>query len=231
MDKCKPEITLEMRFNNGWDEILEKEFEKDYHKKLMEFLKKEYSETTVYPKAEDIFNCFKYTPYENVKIVILGQDPYYNPGQANGLSFSVKENVKLPPSLKNIYKELKDDVDFKDTACGDLSRWAEQGVLLMNTCMTVREGLPNSHNNKGWERFTDNVISVLNLCNRPIVFMLWGNPAKAKKKLLNNPGHLVLESGHPSPLSVKFFLGCKHFSKANQFLSDRKIVPIDWQIV
>ena len=221
---------LEVKFDNGWDRVFQKEFEQDYFKKLICFLEKEYSQANIYPDVFDIFNCFKYTPFENVKIVILGQDPYHGPGQAHGLSFSVKENTKLPPSLKNIFKELKTDVEFKDTSCGNLTIWAVQGVLLMNTCLTVREGLPNSHKNSGWEIFTGNIISALNLCSKPIVFMLWGNPAKEKKKLLCNPKHLVLEAAHPSPLSVKKFLGCKHFSRANQFLSGNGITPIDWQI-
>lgn len=218
------------KFLNGWDEVLDKEFSQDYYKTLREFLKKEYSQFIIYPNMYDIFNCFKLTPFQDVKVLILGQDPYHGAGQAHGLCFSVKDGVAPPPSLKNIYKELCADVNFKNTAKGNLTAWAEQGVLLLNTVLTVRENSPRSHKNKGWEILTDNVIKALNNHEKPIVFMLWGSDAKGKKSLITNKKHLILESAHPSPLSAYNFLGCKHFSKANDFLIQNGLKPINWQI-
>lgn len=218
------------KFLNGWDEILDKEFEKDYYKNLRDFLKAEYSNYTVYPDMYDIFNCFRLTPLEKVKVLILGQDPYHGAGQAHGFCFSVKDGIEPPPSLKNIYKELSTDVNFKMTKSGNLTNWAKQGVLLLNTVLTVREGRPRSHKNKGWEILTDNVIKVLNEHETPIVFMLWGSDARTKKLLIKNPKHLILEACHPSPLSSYDFFGCRHFSKANEFLKQNNLELIDWQI-
>jgi uracil-DNA glycosylase len=219
-----------MRLNNSWNEILNNEFESGYFKPLSEFLRGEYAARIIYPPKNDVFNCFKLTPPENVKAVILGQDPYIGEGQAHGLCFSVKDGVSLPPSLKNIYKELSSDTGFKTTNSGDLTKWASQGVLLLNTCLTVRAGQVFSHHGRGWEIFTDNIISKLNGLDTPIVFMLWGSHARQKKNLLNNPRHLILEAAHPSPLSAVGFFGCKHFSKANDFLAANGIARIDWQI-
>jgi len=218
------------KFLNGWDEILQPEFEKEYYKNLRQFLKSEYSNYIIYPEMYDIFNCFRLCGYDDVKVVILGQDPYVQKGQAHGLCFSVKENIPLPGSLQNIYKELVTDVDFKTTKRGDLTAWAKQGVLLLNTVLTVREGLPRSHKQKGWEILTDAVIKALNNHKTPIVFMLWGNDARTKKSLITNKSHLILEAAHPSPLSCDGFFGCKHFSKANEFLKNHDLSQINWQI-
>lgn len=218
------------KFLNGWDEILEPEFEKEYYQNLRQFLKAEYSNYTIYPDMHDIFNCFRLCPYNDVKVVILGQDPYVQKGQAHGFCFSVKENIPLPGSLQNIYKELEKDVNFKSTKRGDLTAWAKQGVLLLNTVLTVREATPRSHKQKGWETLTDAVISSLNIHKTPVVFMLWGNDAKTKKSLITNKNHLILESAHPSPLSCMGFFGCKHFSKANEFLKNNQIESINWQV-
>jgi uracil-DNA glycosylase len=216
---------------NDWDEVLRGEFEKDYYLKLREFLKKEYSTETIYPSMYDIFNALKATPYEKVKVVILGQDPYHGPGQAHGMCFSVKKGVKPPPSLVNIFKELESDLGCARPTHGCLEGWAEQGVLLLNTSLTVRAGQANSHRGKGWEIFTDTVISHLNDRQKPMVFLLWGGNARAKATLITNPSHLVLEAAHPSPLSAyNGFFGCKHFSKANDFLQSHGMEPIDWQI-
>lgn len=216
---------------NEWDVLLKKELEKDYYIKLRKFLVREYNTKTIYPPAEDIFNALKYTSYSDVKVVILGQDPYHGFGQAHGLCFSVKRGVTPPPSLKNIFKELESDVGFKIPNHGCLTDWAKQGVLLLNTTLTVEEGKPNSHKGRGWEIFTDKIIELLNMHEEPVVFMLWGGNARAKKSLITNDRHLVLETVHPSPLSAYGgFFGCKHFSKANEFLKSNNITPIDWTI-
>lgn len=217
--------------SNDWMNVIQAEFSKDYYKELYNFVKKEYSEYVVYPPSEDIFNAFHLTPFSKVKVVILGQDPYHNVGQAHGLCFSVQPETDIPPSLANIYKELQDDLGCRIPNNGYLVKWAEQGVLLLNTVLTVREHTPNSHQGKGWEQFTDAVIRALNEKDEPIVFLLWGRPARLKKSMLKNPKHLILEAPHPSPLSVyRGFYGCKHFSKTNEFLQANGLEPIDWQI-
>jgi uracil-DNA glycosylase len=204
---------------NDWDEILAGEFEKDYYLKLREFLIEEYRTKVVYPDMNNIFNAIKLTPYENVKVGIIGQDPYHGRGQAHGLCFSVNKGVETPPSLKNIYKELMSDLKIETPAHGCLIDWAKEGVLLLNTVLTVREGEANSHKGKGWEVLTDRIIIELNKREKPIVFILWGNNAKTKEALITNEKHLILKSAHPSPLSAhNGFWGCKHFSKANEFL-------------
>ena len=219
--------------SNDWLEPLKDEFSKPYYKKLREFVYNEYSgdEYHIYPEAEDIFNAFHFTPLNDVKVVILGQDPYHNEGQAHGLCFSVKKGVEIPPSLVNIYKELHDDLGCYIPNNGYHEKWARQGVFLLNTVLTVRAHHANSHRGAGWEEFTDSAIRILNEQDRPIVFMLWGKPAQEKKKMLSNPAHLVLEAPHPSPLSAyRGFFGCRHFSKCNNFLEEHGIEPIDWQI-
>ncbi len=221
------------KITNDWLDVLAEEFEKPYYLALREFLCEEYKQYTIYPKADDIYNAFHLTPLSEVKVLILGQDPYHNINQAHGLSFSVlPSQPKLPPSLLNIYKELASDLDCPMPTSGYLKSWAESGVLLLNTVLTVREHEANSHKNKGWEIFTDRVIEEVNRLDRPIVYFLWGSPAKAKKSLLNNKKHLILEAPHPSPLSAhRGFFGCKHFSKANEFLIKNGIEPIDWQVL
>lgn len=220
-----------VNIGNSWDKILAPEFEKDYYKNLREFLRAEYSEYNVYPPKEDIFNALRYTPYENVKAVIIGQDPYHGAGQAHGLCFSVKKGVQVPPSLKNIYKELHDDLGCTVPEHGELTKWAKGGVLMLNSCLTVREACPNSHKGKGWENITDSVIRALNEKETPVVFLLWGANAKAKAEIITNPNHFILTAAHPSPLSAyNGFFGCAHFSKTNFFLKRRGIEPIDWQI-
>ena len=217
--------------HNKWNEILQNEFSKDYYLNLRQFLIKEYKSHKIYPDMYDIFNALHYTDYDDVKVVIIGQDPYHGAGQAHGLSFSVKPGIKTPPSLNNIYKELNTDLGCYIPNNGYLKKWADQGVLLLNAVFTVREGLANSHKNKGWEHFTDAVIQALNAHEKPIVFLLWGNNAISKKSLITNPNHLVLTTVHPSPLSAsRGFFGCKHFSKANNFLKSHSLNPIDWQI-
>jgi uracil-DNA glycosylase len=204
---------------NEWDEILAEEFKKEYYLKLREFLVEEYKSKIVYPNKKDIFNAIKFTPYENVKAVIIGQDPYHGKGQAHGLCFSVNKGVEIPPSLKNIYKELKSDLKIETPIHGCLIDWAKEGVLLLNTVLTVREGEANSHKGKGWEQVTDRIIIELNKREKPIVFILWGNNAKTKEPLITNEKHLILKAAHPSPLSAhNGFWGCKHFSKTNDFL-------------
>ncbi len=215
---------------NDWAEPLSEEYKKPYYKELYDKVKEEYSNYQVFPDSEDIFNAFHYTPLHNVKVVILGQDPYHDVGQAHGLCFSVKQGVAVPPSLCNIYKELKSDLGCYIPNNGYLKKWADQGVLLLNTSLTVRAHEANSHKDIGWEKFTDAAIRILNEQDRPIVYLLWGRFAQMKKKMLNNPKHLILEAAHPSPLSVKKFYGCKHFSKANEFLKEHGLEPIDWQI-
>ncbi len=214
---------------NTWDAILEGEFEKEYYLKLRAFLKSEYTNPAfpVYPDMHDIFNSLKITDYHAVKAVILGQDPYYGPSQAHGLSFSVRDGIAPPPSLVNIFKELNADLGIPIPKGGNLTKWAENGVLLLNTVLTVRGGAPMSHRGKGWEQFTDNVISLLNMREEPIVFLLWGSFAKSKAALITNPNHHILTAAHPSPLSAhNGFFGCRHFSKANELLKE----PIDWRL-
>lgn len=216
---------------NDWLPALGAEFKKPYYKELYEFVKTEYNTTQVFPPADDIFNAFHLTPLNQVKVVIIGQDPYHEPGQAHGLCFSVKPGTEIPPSLVNIYKELQDDLGCKIPNNGYLVKWAEQGVLLLNTVLTVRAHRANSHHDHGWEKFTDAAIQALNAEDRPIVFILWGRPAQMKKSMLNNPNHLILEAPHPSPLSAyRGFFGSKPFSRTNQFLEEHGESPIDWQI-
>ena len=217
---------------NDWDALLQSEFEAPYYLALREFLKEEYASRRIYPGMYDIFRALKLTSPERVKAVILGQDPYHRPGQAHGLCFSVSDGVAPPPSLCNIYKELQSDIGMPIPKSGNLTRWAEEGVLLLNTTLTVREGAPQSHKGRGWETFTDRIISILDQSDHPIVFLLWGSPARAKRQLITNPRHLVLEAAHPSPLSAyNGFFGCKHFSRANEFLRQNKLEPIRWDAV
>lgn len=216
---------------NDWLPVIEEETKKDYYKKLYLFLKEEYARQIIYPKSDDIFNALHLTPLSRVKVVILGQDPYHEPGQAEGLSFSVPKGEKLPPSLQNIYKELQDELGCYIPTSGSLRKWAEQGVLLLNTLLTVRAHAAFSHQGKGWEYFTDALIEAVNKEDRPIVYLLWGKAARSKATMLNNPKHLILESAHPSPLSAhRGFMGNGHFKKANEFLIANNIEPIDWQI-
>jgi len=217
---------------NDWLDVIKPEFKKPYYKDLFEKVKEEYHNYEVFPPSEEIFNAFHLTPYSKVKVVIIGQAPYFHIGQAHGLCFSVKPGVKTPPSLVNIYKELNTDLGLKIPNNGYLVKWAEQGVFMLNAVLTVRALNPNSHQGMGWEKFTDAAIEALGKSDRPIVFMLWGNSARAKKKLLgNNPNHLILEAPHPSPLSAYHgFFGCKHFSQANFFLEEHGEKGIDWQI-
>lgn len=220
-----------VQFNNSWDVLLKDEFQKPYYLNLRKFLVQEYKTQTIYPNTNNIFNALKYTDYKDVKVVILGQDPYHQPNQAHGLCFSVLKGVNPPPSLQNMYKEIHAEYGYPIPQHGELTYWAEQGVLMMNTVLTVRESQPNSHKGMGWEIFTDNVISLLNLRPEPMVFLLWGANARAKKKLITNPNHLVLESAHPSPLSAyNGFFGNGHFKKANEFLKSKGMAEIDWQI-
>ncbi len=216
---------------NDWKEKLAYEFEQPYYRELYRFLIKEYHERVIYPPSEDIFNAFHLTPVHKVKAVILGQDPYHEPGQAEGLCFSVKPGVAIPPSLENIYKELHDDIGFRIPNNGSLVKWAKEGVLLLNSLLTVRAHAAFSHKGKGWEEFTDAAVRALNKEDRPIVFLLWGKSAQDKGAVLNNPKHLILKAPHPSPLSAyRGFFGCKHFSRANEFLKANGETPIDWQI-
>ena len=220
-----------VHIGNDWDDILKDEFNSDYYLKLRQFLKHEYSHYRIYPAAEDIFNALRYTPLSSLKAVILGQDPYHGENQAHGLCFSVQKGTPLPPSLQNIYKELHNDLGIPPSASGDLSAWARQGVLLLNTSLTVRQGLANSHRGQGWEILTDQIIKKANDLSNDVVFILWGSNARSKKPLITNPSHLILESPHPSPLSAyNGFFGCRHFSKANAFLTSRGKAEIDWQI-
>ncbi len=214
-----------------WLPAIGDEFSKDYYKQLAKFVNWEYQQHTVYPPKDEIFSAFRLTPLSKVKVVILGQDPYHEPNQAHGLCFSVRPGTEIPPSLVNIYKELQDDLGCYIPNNGYLVKWAEQGVLLLNTLLTVRAHVAFSHKGAGWERFTDAVIEALNRENRPIVFLLWGSPAQRKAEMLNNPNHLILKAPHPSPLSAyRGFFGCKHFSKTNRFLQEHGEKPIDWQI-
>lgn len=215
---------------NDW-EFLNTEFEKPYYKNLRNILKNEYMTKTVYPPMECIFNALHITPFKDVKVVILGQDPYHQKGQAHGLSFSVNKNIKIPPSLQNIYKELNSDLGLKIANNGFLEKWAKQGVLLLNTTLTVVESMPNSHQNIGWSNFTDEVILSLNKKETPVVFIFWGNNAISKQNLITNKNHLILKSPHPSPLSAnRGFFGSKPFSKTNEFLKQHGLKEIDWQI-
>ena len=217
--------------DNDWLESIKPEFQKPYYKELYEFVKTEYSQTIIYPPSDEIFNAFHFTPLSKVKVLLLGQDPYHNVNQAHGLSFSVKPGQDIPPSLQNIYKELNDDLGCYIPNNGYLKKWADQGVLLLNTVLTVRAHEANSHKGRGWEQFTDAVISAVNAQDRPIVYLLWGSPAQKKIPMLTNPKHLILKAPHPSPLSAyRGFLGCKHFSQCNEFLINNGIEPIDWQI-
>ena len=222
---------MNVQIEESWKQVLTPEFDKDYFIRLTEFVRREYQTTTVYPPGKLIFNAFNLCPYNKVKVVIIGQDPYHGPGQAHGLCFSVNDGVPFPPSLVNIFKEIKADIGTDAPTTGNLTRWAEQGVLLLNATLTVRAHQANSHRGIGWEQFTDAAIQVLNEQDRPIVFLLWGRPAQMKKSMLNNPKHLILEAPHPSPLSAyRGFFGCKHFSKTNEFLVANGLEPIDWQI-
>lgn len=216
---------------NNWLPVLEEEYRKPYYGKLKEFVDAEYEKITVYPPKDKVFSALELTDLKDVKVVILGQDPYHEYNQAHGLSFSVPPTQKIPPSLVNIYKELCDDLSLTYPDNGYLEKWARQGVLMLNTVLTVRDGEANSHKGKGWEKLTDALIRAVNDEDRPIVFMLWGKPAQSKMSMLNNPKHLILTSVHPSPLSAyRGFLGCKHFSKCNAFLQEKGLTPIDWQI-
>ncbi len=220
-----------VNIGNDWDEILKGEFDKEYYLKLREFLKQEYSTYHIYPGMYDIFNALKYTPYNDVKAVIIGQDPYHQPGQAHGLCFSVKKGVRIPPSLQNIYKEIQSDLGIPPANHGELISWAQNGVLMLNAVLTVRDSAAGSHRNKGWEIFTDRVIELLNQREKPMVFLLWGGYAKEKVRLITNPNHLVLTSAHPSPLSAyNGFFGNRHFSRTNEFLSSHGIEPVDWSV-
>lgn len=220
-----------LKLPNEWFNALQDETEKDYFKELCAFVEDEYNSNVIYPPKEDVFNALKYTSLEDVKVVILGQDPYFNEKQAHGLCFSVQLGVDVPPSLRNIYAELETDLGLVRPNNGYLTKWAKQGVLMLNTVLTVRAENPNSHQGKGWEKFTDAIIRKLNEQDRPIVYMLWGKPAQTKIKMLNNPNHLILKAPHPSPLSAyRGFFGCKHFSTANDFLEKNGLLPIDWQI-
>lgn len=221
-----------VNIGNDWDTLLAAEFQSENYQQLRQFLIQEYRTHTVYPNMYDIFNALKYTAYKDVKAVIIGQDPYHNEGQAHGLSFSVRRGIAPPPSLVNIFKEIKDDIGVDNLGKhGELTAWAKQGVLLLNAALTVRAGQANSHRGKGWEQVTDAVIRILNLRQQPVVFLLWGSNARAKAQLITNPNHLVLTCAHPSPLSAyQGFFGCKHFSKTNAFLEQKGIPPIDWHI-
>lgn len=220
-----PQIT------NDWAEALKLEYKKDYYKKLYLKINEEYGRFAIYPPADDIFNAFHLTPLKNVKCVIIGQDPYHEVGQAHGLCFSVKPGVDIPPSLKNIYKEMQNDLGCRIPNNGYLEKWARQGVLMLNNVLTVRAGAAHSHKGIGWEYFTDAVMDILNAQDRPIVFLLWGRPAQEKAARLSNPQHLILRAAHPSPLSAhKGFFGCRHFSQANAFLEAHGLEPVDWQI-
>lgn len=218
-------------FDNDWDELLGREFDKQYYKELAEFLKEEYREHTVYPQRADIFNALKLTAYKDVRVVIFGQDPYHGEGQAHGLAFSVRPDVDIPPSLLNIYKELKNELGLYIPDNGCLVKWAKQGVLLLNSTLTVRANTPNSHRGKGWEEFTNKAAELLNMRKEPIIFLLWGASAKEKRAIITAPQHFILEAPHPSPLSAsRGFFGCGHFAEANSILTAMNKQPIDWQI-
>ena len=225
------ELLSVAQLENDWTQVIGSEFEKDYFKSLNDFLKIEYDSQIIYPDKNDVFNTFRYTPFSSLKVVLIGQDPYHGPGQAHGLSFSVKPGIPAPPSLVNIYKELNDDMGLPIPKHGYLKHWAEQGVLLLNTVLTVRAGEAHSHRGKGWETFTDQVIRCINDRQDPVVFWLWGKPAQDKAKLITNTKHLILMAPHPSPLSVyRGFYGSKPFSKTNDFLLANGKAPIDWTL-
>ncbi|MPQ44732.1 uracil-DNA glycosylase [Clostridium tarantellae] len=222
---------MAVNFKNSWNDLLKEEFQKEYYLNLRQFLINEYRTYTIYPQMENIFNALHYTDYKDVKVVIIGQDPYHGPNQAHGFSFSVLPRVPVPPSLKNIFKELHSDLGCYIPNNGFLEKWASQGVLLLNTVLTVRAGNANSHKGKGWEIFTDKIIELLNNRETPIVFILWGNNAISKSKIITNPNHHIIKSVHPSPLSAsRGFFGSKPFSKTNEFLKSINKTPIDWQI-
>ena len=217
--------------DNDWLPAMNAEFKKPYYAELYKFVKEEYSKVAVFPPADEIFSALHLTPLSKVKVVIIGQDPYHNVGQAHGLCFSVRPEVDIPPSLVNIYKELQSDLGCRIPNNGYLVKWAEQGVLLLNTVLTVRAHQANSHQGKGWEKFTDAIIQAVNKEDRPIAYLLWGRPAQSKMSMLDNPKHKVFTAPHPSPLSAhRGFFGCKHFSQANAFLEENGLAPIDWQI-
>ncbi|MDE7257232.1 MAG: uracil-DNA glycosylase [Clostridia bacterium] len=220
-----------IKLEGGWDELLAPLFADERYKKIREFLKTEYSTHVIYPDMYDLYNCFRFTPIDNLKAVILGQDPYHEPNQAHGLCFSVKKGVALPPSLQNIYKEIESDLGIKEPKCGDLTKWAQQGVLLLNTTLTVREHMANSHSKCGWAWFTDNVIKLISDKCENAVFILWGGNARSKVPLINAQKHLILQCAHPSPLSAhNGFFGCKFFSKTNEYLTAHGKEPIDWDL-
>ena len=224
-------LVLDVRIEDSWKKKLQTEFEKPYFSKLIDFVKNEYRQGTVYPPGKLIFNAFDLCPFDKVKVVLLGQDPYHEPGQAHGLCFSVNDGVRFPPSLVNIFKEINSDIGAPIPTSGNLTRWARQGVLLLNATLTVREHLAGSHQRRGWEEFTDAAIMALNSQDRPIVFILWGAPAQRKARMLTNPKHLILKAPHPSPLSAyRGFFGSKPFSQTNDYLRAHGVEPIDWQI-
>ena len=216
---------------NSWDDKLKIIWESEGFKKFLQVIQKEYDNKTIFPPKNYVFEALKRTPYENVKVVIVGQDPYHGVGEAHGLSFSVQKGIKLPPSLRNIYKELESDLGIKPALDGDLSKWADEGVLLLNAVLTVVKDKPASHRNLGWERLTDYIIKIINQKEEPVVFILWGNFAKEKKKFITNPKHLILESAHPSPFSANYgFFGSRPFSKTNAFLEKNNLKPINWDL-
>lgn len=220
-----------VNIGNDWDELLKEEFSKDYYLQLRKFLVEEYNHNTVYPNMHDIFNALRYTSYQNTHVLLLGQDPYHGPNQAHGLCFSVKKGITPPPSLRNIYQELANELGCTIPEHGELTKWTSQGVLMLNTCLTVRRGQPNSHAGKGWEILTDKIISLINDKEDPVVFLLWGRNAQSKEKLITNPKHLILKCAHPSPFSAyNGFFGCNHFKMTNAFLKEHGLKEIDWQI-
>lgn len=223
-------MTKNIQIEESWKQVLTGEFTQEYFQKLIDFVKSEYSEKVIYPPGPFIFNAFNQTPLHEVKVVILGQDPYINPGQAHGLSFSVPKGTPFPPSLNNIFKELVHDLGVKMPQSGNLTPWAKQGVFLLNAVLSVRAGESGSHAKQGWERFTDAAIKAVSDNNEHVVFMLWGNYAKMKIPLIDTQKHLILSAGHPSPLSVRFFSGCRHFSKANEWLVSKGKAPINWAL-
>ena len=220
-----------VNLNNDWDAKLKEEFEKPYYQALRQFLIQEYNHYTIYPPKEDLFNALRVTSFTDTKVVILGQDPYHGPNQAHGMAFSVNPGIQTPPSLQNIYKELQESLGCFIPDNGYLMHWAQQGVLLLNTVLTVRAGTPQSHQNQGWEQLTDRIIQLLNEKDETVIFLLWGTPAKKKQSLITNPKHVVLTAVHPSPLSAyRGFFGCGHFKKVNEILESQGRAPIDWQI-
>ncbi len=222
---------MNVRIAEDWKQVIGEEFDKPYFAELAQFVRDEYSSRRIFPAGRNIFRAFDKCPFDDLKVVIIGQDPYHGEGQANGLCFSVGDGVPFPPSLQNIFKEVHDDTGVPVPQSGNLDRWAEQGVLLLNTVLTVRAHQANSHQGKGWEKFTDAVIQAVNAQDRPIVYLLWGKPAQSKIPMLTNPKHLILKAPHPSPLSAyRGFFGCRHFSQANEFLKANGVEPIDWQI-